>query len=112
MALTRLQAVQIRRGILLARHDDAVAHLKIRHQDNPTDITEALLEVYEDAEKILLDAGPLTRLTMKAYHKTYASITIREASRIDTPEKRAYDTLVDPTKGQNHDISHYQGGPV
>lgn len=79
MDISRKEASQIRRGILLAHHDDAVVRLKIKHEDHPTDITEALLDVYADAEKILLDTGPLTKLTMKAYAETY--------KKLDNPQR-------------------------
>lgn len=112
MNISRRQASQIRRGILLARHDDAVARLKVRHQESPTDITEALLEVYTDAEKIMLDAGPLTKLTMRAYHRVYNRMTPYGHDRVDSPKKAAYTSTITATKGQNHDIQYHQRGSV
>lgn len=65
---------EIRRGILLAKHDHKMILFEQKHRDADDPIIDDLREVYEATEKIIIGSGEYTALTVEAYGRTMDSL--------------------------------------
>lgn len=72
--MTSNQMQEIRRGILLAKHDAKVACIRVKYENEPSEIVNDLLDIYEASETLIMGEAKLTNLTMKAYHRTMSNI--------------------------------------
>ena len=68
--LSLLQMKEIRRGILLAKHDYQLLSFEARHKDTDESIINDIVEVYESTEKLILGHADITDLTVEAYCRT------------------------------------------
>lgn len=71
-SLSLNQMKEVRRGILLAKHDYQLLAFETKHQTVEQDepLIQEMLEVYASTEKLIMGQAPLTDLTVEAYCRT------------------------------------------
>lgn len=68
--LTLVQIAEIRKGILLAKHDNSTQRFYDKHQDRDPDLVALWAETNLHVREALVGLGPITDLTMIAYNRT------------------------------------------
>lgn len=94
--MTEQQMQEIRRGILLAKHDIKVQSIREKYKDDPSGILTDWLGVYDETERLIIGESRLTRLTMRAYHRALNRMSRKSLN----------------TKGTAYDTPHTQRGFV
>lgn len=68
--LSLSQMKEVRRGILLAKHDYQLLQFEANHKDVHDPIVGEIYEVYVSTEKLIMGDHPMTDLTVEAYCRT------------------------------------------